>query len=41
VPKDAEDRWGKIAAKVDGKSKKDCVARFKEIRELLSRGQKE
>jgi len=31
VPK-SDDRWDKIAALVPGKTKKDCVARFKEIR---------
>eukprot|EP00457_Paulinella_chromatophora_P002559 gb/GEZN01002564.1/.p1 GENE.gb/GEZN01002564.1/~~gb/GEZN01002564.1/.p1 ORF type:complete len:658 (+),score=232.09 gb/GEZN01002564.1/:55-2028(+) len=30
--KDVADRWGAIAAKVPGKSKADCVNRFKEIR---------
>eukprot|EP00808_Paulinella_micropora_P022083 g67875.t1 len=32
VPKDVPDRWGAIADKVQGKSKADCVNRFKEIR---------
>jgi len=31
VPK-SDDRWDKIAELVSGKTKKDCVARFKEIR---------
>lgn len=33
TPKEVEDRWEVIASKVPGKTKKDCVKRFKEIRE--------
>jgi hypothetical protein len=35
VPKDHADRWEEISKLVDGKSKKDCIKRFKEIRSLL------
>jgi len=32
VDKDAEDRWAQIAKRVPGKTRKQCVTRFKEIR---------
>ena len=32
---DANERWRKIAAAVDGRTKKECVAKFKEIRAAL------
>jgi len=35
TPKEVEDRWEVIASKVPGKTKKDCVKRFKEIREKI------
>ena len=35
VPKDVEDRWEQIAVVVGSKSKKQCVARFKHIREQI------
>ena len=35
VPRDVDDRWACIAAEVDGMSRADCIARFKEIREML------
>ena len=35
VGKDVEDRWEQIAALVGSKSKKQCVARFKHIREQI------
>ena len=35
VPKEVEDRWEQIAAVVGSKSKKQCVARFKHIREQI------
>jgi hypothetical protein len=38
VPKDHPDRWGEIANLVKGKSKKDCIKRFKEIRAMLASG---
>ena len=31
VPKDAGDRWDQIAARVDGKTKKQCKIRVKEL----------
>ena len=31
VPKDAGDRWDQIAAQVDGKTKKQCKIRVKEL----------
>lgn len=34
---DKNERWSKIATEVTGKSKKDCVARFKAIREALKK----
>lgn len=33
VGKDAEDRWGQVAALVPGKSKADCFKRFKALKE--------
>ena len=33
--KDANERWGKIAEAVGGKTKKQCVVRFKEIRKAI------
>mmetsp|Transcript_1249 Transcript_1249/g.2266 ORF Transcript_1249/g.2266 Transcript_1249/m.2266 type:complete len:627 (+) Transcript_1249:140-2020(+) len=34
---DKNERWSNIASEVTGKSKKDCVARFKAIREALKK----
>lgn len=34
---DKNERWSKIASEVTGKSKKDCVARFKAIRDALKK----
>jgi len=38
---DKNERWKKIAAAVEGKTKKDCVQRFKAIREALLQNKKE
>ncbi|EER06093.1 conserved hypothetical protein [Perkinsus marinus ATCC 50983] len=35
----ANERWRRIADDVPGKTKKECVARFKYIRELVSKGE--
>ncbi|KAF4673424.1 DnaJ (Hsp40), sub C, member 2 [Perkinsus chesapeaki] len=35
----ANERWKRIADDVPGKTKKECVARFKYIRELVAKGQ--
>lgn len=32
---DAKERWVKIAEKVPGKTKKQCVDRFKELRDAI------
>lgn len=42
VSKDAADRWDQIAVLVKTKNKKQCIARFKEIRDaiLKQRGDK-
>lgn len=37
VPKTAEDRWDQIALLVSGKTKKQVIARFKRIREQISK----
>jgi len=38
VPKDAPDRWEQIAKKVGTKTKKECMTRFKEVRESILKG---
>jgi hypothetical protein len=35
IAKDDPNRWERIAGFVEGKSKKECIARFKEIRRML------
>lgn len=40
VPKDAEDRWEQIAKQIGTKSKKQCIARFKQIREMVLKNKK-
>jgi DnaJ family protein C protein 2 len=32
VPKDASDRWDQVAAAVEGRSKVECMKRFKELK---------
>ena len=35
---DKNERWTKIAGAVNGKSKKDCVERFKALRAAIQKG---
>ncbi|CAG5121782.1 unnamed protein product, partial [Candidula unifasciata] len=39
-PKGTDQRWEKIAEQIPGKSKEDCVARFKMLAELVSKRKK-
>ncbi|XP_059159978.1 dnaJ homolog subfamily C member 1-like [Physella acuta] len=39
-PKGTEARWEKVAEHIPGKSKEDCIRRFKELAELVSRKKK-
>lgn len=39
VPKDAQNRWDAIADKVDGKTKAECIARIKELRQMVQNRQ--
>ncbi|XP_046846689.1 dnaJ homolog subfamily C member 1-like [Xenia sp. Carnegie-2017] len=41
VPKDASDRWTQIAKNVPGKSKEECIARYKFLVEMLKKRKKE
>ena len=36
VPRDAEDRWEQVASNVVTKTKRQCIARFKEIRAQIT-----
>ncbi|CAL1529258.1 unnamed protein product [Lymnaea stagnalis] len=39
-PKGTEARWDKVAEHIPGKNKEDCILRFKELAELVSRKKK-
>ncbi|XP_013090236.2 dnaJ homolog subfamily C member 1-like [Biomphalaria glabrata] len=40
-PKGTEARWDKVAQHIPGKTKEDCILRFKELAELVSKRKKE
>ena len=40
VPKDATDRWDQVAARLPGRSKKDCMLRYKALMEKLKASKK-
>ena len=38
IPKDQTDRWEAVAALVEGKSKAQCMKRFKEMKQSFRKG---